>query len=267
MGSNSAIEWTDHTFNPWWGCAHVSPGCLNCYAEPLANRFAGAASGGRGLWGRRARRRFFPDRHWAAPLRWNRSARRRGEVVRVFCGSMCDWLEALDPEHPDGEELRWTRLRLARLIDETPHLRWLLLTKRPAALDWALGHAWPVGVPDHVWFGVTVENQDEAGRRLPPLLAAPVRRRFVSCEPLLGPVDLSWAVRDLDWVIGGCESGPAARTAAGGWFAALAAQCEGAGVPFFLKQQMIGGRLVKRPDLRWVQLPKELEANAKEPTM
>ena len=118
MGKDSRIEWTHHTFNPWWGCVKVSPAYKHCYAEGWAKRV------GLDVWGARAPRRFFSDAHWREPLKWNRGAETAGERRRVFCASMADVFEARDDLNP------W-RERLWQLIEATPFLDWLLLTKRP----------------------------------------------------------------------------------------------------------------------------------------
>lgn len=118
MARNSPIEWTHHTFNPWWGCAKVSPACAHCYAEKWARRV------GLSLWGEEVPRRFFGDRHWREPIVWNAEAQRAGCKRRVFCASMADVFEP-------RKELEPWRLRLWSLIECTPWLDWLLLTKRP----------------------------------------------------------------------------------------------------------------------------------------
>jgi hypothetical protein len=117
MGKDSKIAWTHHTFSPWWGCSHVSPGCVRCYAEVWAKRT------GHDVWGAKGDRRTFPEKHWREPLAWNAAAQRAGERRRVFCASMADVFEdhpALPPE----------RAKLWPLIEATPNLDWLLLTKR-----------------------------------------------------------------------------------------------------------------------------------------
>src|SRR4051794_39657198 len=118
MAKNSKIEWTDHTFNPWWGCTKVSPGCKYCYAETWSRRV------GHDLWGPRGDRRELSDSYWRQPIAWNAEAKRIRERKRVFCASMADVFE-------DRRDLDDHRVRLWRLIAETPHLDWLLLTKRP----------------------------------------------------------------------------------------------------------------------------------------
>src|SRR6266568_918004 len=115
MSANSSIEWTDHTFNPWWGCVKVSPGCEHCYAELLSNRY------GHRVWGpaKTTARRMFGDAHWLEPLVWNDAAEREGKRKRVFCASMADVFE---PHHGIVQ----ARIRLFDLIAATPWLDWLL---------------------------------------------------------------------------------------------------------------------------------------------
>jgi len=210
MGKNSSIEWTHHTFNPWWGCDKVSPACKNCYAEAWAKRV------GASLWGANAPRRFFGDNHWQQPILWNRHAQRLGRRARVFCASMADVFE----ERADVEV---ARERLWQLVDQTPWLDWLLLTKRPHVV--ASIAPWREQWPENVWLGTTVENQRWARKRIPHLLSTSAKRRFLSCEPLLGHVDLTcFAIRgELHWVIAGGESGAFARPTHPDWFRSLRA--------------------------------------------
>jgi protein gp37 len=191
MGENTKIEWADHTFNPWIGCTRVSPACDHCYAEKLATARLGVG------WGPHAERRRTAESTWRQPLAWNRKAQREGKRARVFCASLADVFDNAVPE--EWREDLWA------LIFDTPSLDWLLLTKRPQNIAKMLppafmtsAHPWPW---PNVWLGTTVENQAEADRRIPHLLAVPAARRFLSCEPLLGPVNLS------GWLPGesGCE--------------------------------------------------------------
>lgn len=228
MGKNSQIEWTHHTFNPWWGCTKVSPACTHCYAETWAKRV------GADVWGSESERRFFTDKHWLEPLKWDAAARQEGQRKRVFCASMADVFESrsdLDPE----------RKKLWQIILKTPWLDWLLLTKRPENI--ARMTPWKREWPVNVWLGTTVENQEFAATRLPHLLKYPVRHRFLSCEPLLGPLDLSsWTTNRADnlypinWVIAGGESGPNARPMLPGWARKLRDHCQSAKIPFHFKQ-------------------------------
>jgi protein gp37 len=247
MGFQSGIQWTDHTFNPWWGCQRVSPGCEHCYAESFAKRI-GHGARLPVIWGppATAERKFFGDAHWAEPLQWNAWAARDARRARVFCASMADVFE-------DRVELTPYRARLAGLIRRTPHLDWLLLTKRPenAARLWAgawsdawdgsdsLGFEWA----PNIWLGTTVEDQRRAYERIPELISVPACVRFLSCEPLLEAVNLARACplnalhpHLIDWVIVGGESGPRAREFRASWARDLIAQCRSARVAVFMKQ-------------------------------
>lgn len=306
MAENTKIEWTHHSFNPWEGCAKVSPGCKNCYAEAQHNFLyssLGKDNGPGTCWGVKAPRLGRSDDYWAQPLKWNEEAKKRGVRLRVFCASMADVFEeqspasaahagstAMVPTGPETKRLVYLiniqeeRFRLFALIHQTPHLDWLLLTKRPdnilpvlAALgrktnnrsassvfgnwlrDWEDGSP-----PANVWLGTSVENQATANERIPHLLKAPSAIRFLSCEPLLGPVDLQNIVLEgtagikpaiaipaltgwyggindnvrtkINWVIVGGESGHGARPIHPDWALALRDQCERAKVAFFFKQ-------------------------------
>lgn len=222
MGERSKIEWTHHTFNPWWGCVKVSEACKNCYAEAWAKRT------GQSVWGINAPRRFFSDAHWAEPKKWNRRLEGTGCRERVFCASMADVFE----DRPDLVE---SRARLWRLIAETPNLDWLLLTKRPENILRFLPEDWGLGWPN-VWLGTTVELQKRADENLPHLVNAPAVVRFISAEPLLGDLDLRPYLPHLHWVITGGESGPKARPASPTWFRNIHLQCMEAEVAFHFKQ-------------------------------
>ena len=258
---DSKIEWTDHTFNLWIGCTKVSPGCANCYAASLDHRW------GHDSWGPGKLRRRTSADYWTQPLTWDRAAawntrdaeacgRDPGPRPRVFCASLADWLD-------DEAPTEW----LADLIDiirRTPHLNWLLLTKRPQ--NWkeritavSRGEPGVVGqiagwwldgtAPANVWIGTTVENNEYANRRIDKLISIPARVRFLSVEPMLEPVDLAHAcfngadsfgaMPGLHWVICGGESGPGARPMNIEWARDLRDQCARAGVAFFMKQ--LGG--------------------------
>lgn len=222
MGENSKIEWTTHTFNPWWGCTKVSEACKHCYAEAWAKRV------GQDVWGPKAGRRFFGATQWAQPLRWNQAAEGDGPRPRVFCASMADVME-------DREELAAERAKLWPLIEATPNLDWLLLTKRPQNVKRLVG--WGAHWPSNVWLGTTVELQARAEELLPHLETIPAAVRFISAEPLLGPLSLGrWLGSTINWVITGGESGPKARPASPAWFRSILSQCEAAEVPFHFKQ-------------------------------
>src|SRR5579883_685663 len=226
MAKNSHIEWTHHTFNPWWGCTKVSPACNNCYAEQWATRM------GHQIWGVGSPRRFFSDKHWKDPLVWNEEAASEGQRKRVFCASMADVFER-------RAELTESRSRLWALIGQTPWLDWLLLTKRPQNIGTMV--PWQNQWPENVWLGTTVENQFWAEKRLPLLLQHGAKVRFLSCEPLLGPIDLTkWASRSklypINWVIAGGESGHHARPMHPDWVTSLRDQCKAARIFFHFKQ-------------------------------
>ncbi len=233
MAENTKIEWTDHTFNPWEGCQKVGPGCDNCYAETRNARYAGGQAIN---WGPGAPRRRTSASNWALPLRWNAQAEafmaQHGRRQRVFCASLADVFD-------NAVDLSW-REELFQLIAATPNLDWLLLTKRignvPAMV--AIIQGW---MPPNVWLGATITNQTEAERDIPKLLEVPARVRFLSMEPLLGPVDIVPYIHcdvgnTVDWVIVGGESGPGARPMHPDWVRSLRDQCGAAGVPFLFKQ-------------------------------
>lgn len=236
MAANSNIEWTDHTFNPWIGCTKVSPGCDHCYAERREDQRLHRVRWGSGQPRHRTKT-------WGDPVRWNKQHEaffaEHGRRQRVFCASLADVFDnEVDPAWRD---------ELMGLIASTPNLDWLLLTKRIGNVERMLkASAWE-HLP-HVWLGATVVNQAEADRDIPKLLAVPARVRFLSIEPMLGPIDLHAVVvaeqgrqqigaqRGIDWVIAGGESGPKARPSHPDWFRSLRDQCAAAGVPFLFKQ-------------------------------
>ena len=265
--AETSIEWADYTHNPWIGCEKISAGCKNCYAS--VDTYARvSASRGLPLWGPGASRYRTSKANWAKPLAWTRKARKRRHAIeeangiaqrpRVFCASLADVFEGradLDPWRAD----------LWRLIEECDELDWLLLTKRPENVRGLVPPAWlsreyrmaqairaveaaPVGWPSHVWLGTSVENQEQADARIPHLLAVPAPVRFLSLEPLLGPVELTpYLIDDLarmgraprveiDWLIVGGESGPGARPCDVAWIRDLVRQGREADVAVFCKQ-------------------------------
>lgn len=279
MSENTKIEWCDSTFNPWIGCTKVGPGCDNCYAktewEDRRHRV---------VWGAGHDRT--RTKTWGDPVKWSKQAffmcqacGRRGTEAellatderecdchkylaqvrrRVFCASLADVFDnEVDPA--------W-RAELFALIAIIQNLDWLLLTKRignVAKMIEAPGMQ-KCGLPENVWLGATIVNQEEADRDIPKLLAVPAAKRFLSMEPLLGPVDIgllceNWSDdivmdpetgarecckacdftgigNDIDWVIVGGESGPGARPMHPDWARSLRDQCEAAGVPYLFKQ-------------------------------
>lgn len=215
MGTNTAIGWTGHTWNPWRGCTKVSPGCDNCYM------FAGQRRGG-----------LNPEQItrtgkalWRAPYKWNTEAAAEGRPHRVFT---CSWSDFL---HPDADA--W-RAEAWDVIRQTPYLDYQILTKRPGRIAYTLPADWGVGYPN-VWLGVSAESKDYLWR-IDTLRKIPARLRFLSLEPLLedlGTLDLS----GIGWVIVGGESGPGFRPMELAWAHSLLDQCVKAGIPLFFKQR------------------------------
>jgi protein gp37 len=226
MGESTGIQWCDHTFNPWLGCAKVSAECDHCYAERGSARIG--AQHGLKLW--QGDRYHTSQSYWDQPRRWNRAAKAAGVRRRVFCASYADVFEA-------REDLVMPRDRLIRLIEDTPALDWLLLTKRPenmTKLGW--GEEWP----DNVWAGTTVGVRDSLPRLM--LLAdVPVATRFVSFEPLLEDVGrvqaLARLLHTFAWTIIGGESGALARPMDLTWVTSLMDAADNAAkIPVFVKQ-------------------------------
>lgn len=294
---NSLIEWTTHTFNPWWGCMKVSEGCKNCYAAALDNRW----NGNDPHWGPNSERKPMSEEYWKKLAKWNTAAKLGGRVDKVFVASMADWAESNETlkHYPSQLMVHDARLRLFQAIAIYKNLNFLMLTKRidnvmpiieslHAPLfrhdtfedgnkeyladyreayylltNWLNGNP-----PENVWIGTSVENQDAADERIPELLKIPAKVRFLSCEPLLGPVDLTdiWVncpdcygsasipvegggvpcgrclnpyqgkVSGIQWLICGGESGHGARPMHPDWARSLRDECKRSGISFFFKQ-------------------------------
>lgn len=265
MSENTKIEWCDHSWSPWRGCTKVSAGCANCYAETLSKRNPAVL----GQWGKGKPRVL--AKNWSDPVKWNRryshsiyfEPRLPAYRATVF-PSLCDWLD-------DEVPIEWLA-RFLKLIHDTPNLTWLLLTKRPEnwesrisgavsnllqsggnpAAVWAgrwLKHGGQYS-PANVWIGTSVEDQTNADWRIPELLKIPAVGRFLSLEPLLGPVDAQMAFENfqalnpdlsrrsppVSWAIIGGESGHGARPCNVEWIRSLVAQGKHAGVATFVKQ-------------------------------
>lgn len=235
MGADSKIAWTDHTFNPWWGCLEHGPGCLNCYARALAKRY------GHDCWGASPRRQL-SEKYWNDPRRWNKAALASGIRARVFAGSMCDVMESLPAGHPSEEDIDLCRSDLWKLIEETPALDWLLCTKRPENYAKLLPARWlgtvhGKGLPPNVWLLASATNQAELVLATNALAEVPgARVRGISAEPLLGPVDVACLLHKPDWLILGAESGYHARRAPSRWFHESVGLAREAQVPVFVKQ-------------------------------
>ena len=252
MGDTTHIEWTDATWNPVTGCTRVSPGCVNCYidwAPPfrVEGRHFTDRDGNRShAIGATTGVRLHPDRlDW--PLR-----KRSWRGKRVFVCSLADLF------HDDVPDEYIARVFAVMAL--TPEVTYQVLTKRPARMRALLASgtfagmvwrdvddpSWPL---PNVWMGVTVEDQERADQRIPILLDTPAAVRWLSCEPLLGPVDLDATGMGVtgtsgpesrpsavDWVVAGGESGPNARPMHPSWARSLRDQCATAGVPFLFKQ-------------------------------
>ena len=239
MAELSKIEWCDSTFNPWTGCQAVSPACDHCYAEALEKRF-----GHTDRWGPHGTRVRTSTTYWKQPIKWNKQAEAYGIRRRVFCASLADVFDHKAPQE-------W-RTDLWRLINDTPHLDWLLLTKRPQNVCRMVPSSWGDGWPN-VWLGATVENAEEMIRRAHALASVPAAVVFWSVEPMLSAITLPNT--DLpDWIICGGESGPHKRpfdlTAA----RSLRDQCAANGIAFFFKQ--VDKVQPIPPDLMIRQFPK-----------
>jgi protein gp37 len=219
MGETTGISWTDATFNPWWGCTRVSPGCENCYAETFDKRVGGDH------WGPGKPRRVMSEHYWNEPRRWERKARQSGKRLRVFCASMAD---IFDVEGPADQ-----RHRLWDVIRETPHLTWQLLTKRAEGYKELL----PTDLMSdpRIWKGITAENQSYFDKRYREIADLP-GIRWISYEPALGPL-FDFGNRPFpDWIVFGGESGNHYRPVGQKWAEDCQQICAHLGIKFFMKQ-------------------------------
>lgn len=291
MSENTKIEWCDHSWSPWRGCTKVSPGCANCYADALATRFGPTW----GNWGKGKPRVL--AKNWGDPVKWNKAAGKAWSdrvVASVFTPldqpelapapyvrptvfpSLCDWLD-------EEVDAKWLA-EFLQLIRRTPNLTWLLLTKRPENFrtrlsevrELALARSWfelhgfvhhwldrlDTPPPANVWVGTSVEDQTRSDERIPALLSIPAVGRFISAEPLLGPIETGLTYYDgpqwdygsevVEWVIIGGESGPGSRPCKMDWIRSLASQCKAGGVPVFVKQ--LGAKPeIEAPSGGWMQ--------------
>ncbi len=208
----SRIEWTDKTWNPVRGCTKISPGCKHCYAATFAERFRGVPGNAyeQGFDLRVVPHMLDRPRQWKRP-------------VRIFVNSMSDLFHQDVPDE-----------YIARVFDvmrETPRHQYQLLTKRSARMAEVLEKT---GVPENVWCGVSVENGDYTSR-IADLMRVPAQIRFLSIEPLLGPID-DLPLDGIGWVIVGGESGHGARPMDPTWVRSIRDRCVDANVPFFFKQ-------------------------------
>ncbi len=221
MGEQTGISWTDHTFNSWWGCTKIAPGCDNCYADAFDKRTGGD------YWNPHMRSRRTSDANWRKIYKWNEQAKHEGRSRKVFCGSMMDWCDNAIPDS-------W-RDDLFRLIKETPFLDWQLLTKRATRIARCLPTDWTNGY-HNVWLGVTCENKEYGYPRIDCLRQMPAAVRFVSADPLLeGDMDDIY-LDGIDWLIIGGESGPGFRKMEEMWATDLLDSCDEQGVAVWFKQ-------------------------------
>ena len=259
MAQETNIAYCHHSWSPWWGCFKIRAGCQNCCARAFAKRC------GQDCWGLDPRR-MLSDAHWKEPLKWNRAAEKAGERRRVLV-SMCDPFEDLC-------ELQTEQLRFCDLIDDTPHLNWLLWTKRPERIDFL----WDDWLPRNVWLGVSCSIQKDFDEMVPILLQIPASVLAVSFEPLVEEVyttkiklrdrvllPLSGEIGTLDrgdtykhnsgigWGIVGGESGPKRREFKVKWAQRLHDDFKAAGVPFYMKQDshFRPGQQGRIPDELW----------------
>ena len=229
------IEWAQASWSPVTGCdpndGYQSEACTNCWARRMAHRL-------KGRYGYPADEPFrvtFHENRLNEPLRM-----RMGK--RIFVCSMGDLF------HNDVKT-EWI-YEIFRVMEQAPYHRFLLLTKRPKRMKQLINGVitgWEAKHRKHIWLGITAENQTRFIKRYPSLAEIDAKVRFLSTEPLLGPIAM-WGATP-DWVITGCESGPKRRPSDIQWFRYLRDQCAEAGVPFFLKQMEIGGKVVKMPKL------------------
>lgn len=258
MAEVTKIAWTHSTFNPWIGCTKIAPPCDNCYAAARDSRHLinGTTHWGPGV----ARHRTSPS-YWRQPLSWNKKAAASGEPWRVFSASQADVF--------DNEVQQEWRNDLFELISATPHLTWLLLTKRIGNVKEMLPADWGDGYPN-VWLGITVGSQNEVERDVPKLQNTKARIRWLSIEPQLGSISLRpiWReqtspredggftyadyplqglqsngcgfanVPKIDWVVNGGESRQSGKCRRYdiAWGRLLRAQCKQDGAAFFMKQ-------------------------------
>ncbi|WP_339064748.1 DUF5131 family protein [Teredinibacter turnerae] len=241
MADETGISWTDHTFNPWWGCTRIAPGCDNCYAAAFDKRAGG------NYWDVKVKPRLTRVENWKKVYRWNKQAEIENRRHRVFCGSMMDWC---DKDAPFA-----ARDALFQTIKQTPWLDWQLLTKRATRIAECLPDDWGDGY-DNVWLGVTCENEKYGYPRVDILKEIPAKIRFVSAEPLLGWLyGADKRLAGIDWLIIGGESGPGYREIVRDWAYDLVYLGREAGCAIWFKQwggntRDKGGCLVNGKELK-----------------
>lgn len=236
MADSTIIAWTNKTWNPWRGCAKVSPGCTNCYMFTAQSRYGRDPSV------------VVRTKTWRDPVKWQREASELGERWRVFTCSWSDWF------HRDADPWRdeaWA------LVKSCPNLDFQILTKRPERIERSLPLDWGRGYAN-VWLGVSVES-DRFVYRADVLRTIPATIRFISAEPLLGPLP-SLNLQGIDWLIVGGESGPGYRPMSEEWATDLLTKARANGTAYFFKQSAaprtemgieLNGRIIREyPEVR-----------------
>lgn len=246
MGKGSHIGWTDNTFNAWWGCRRYDEMCIYCYAERLDARYDK-----NGHWGNNDRK-MMSENYWKQPLAWNKEAEKNGIKTKVFCSSMADVFE-------DNDQVIEARNRLWKLIKQTPNLNWQILTKRYDRIAQFLPDDWNGGY-ENVWLGISVGLQKRVDEYLPTFIEIPAKTRFLSCEPLIGELDLTKYLKTgkIHQVITGGESGFGShpedknvkfryRECKIEWIEKIVSQCKETNTSIFVKQ--LGTHLAKTMNL------------------
>ena len=209
----TGISWTDATLNLVVGCTKISPGCKNCYAKAVTERWPGRFPEGFDNVTLKPERLHTPH-SWRKPR-------------RVFVNSMSDTFHEKVP--------RWYLKAMWRLFEDTPRHTYQILTKRPERME-AMFFQGILPVLPNVWLGVSAEDQKHWDERVPILVCTPAAVRFVSCEPLLGPIAIGLPIQTVDWIIVGGESGRNWRPMVPAWAEAIRDQCRASGIAFFYKQ-------------------------------
>ena len=244
MAQNSKIEWTHHTANLWHGCTKVHEGCDNCYAETLSKRW------GNDIWGNDKPRKEIKS-VWKDLAKYQKLAKEAGEMHRVFVGSMMDIFEKpMMLVDSKGFQLSYNtedvRQQFWKVVEQSPNLMFLLLTKRPSNINKYISESWKENPPSNVMFGTSPVNQETADKLIVQL-AKVKGKRFISVEPQLAKVDLTAIAIDgeiangrlmdwVDWVIQGGESGHHKRPFNLEWARQMRDDCKALNTPYFFKQ-------------------------------
>jgi len=236
MGQQTIISWTERTWNPWRGCTKISPGCKNCYMFTAQKRYG------------RDPAVVVRTKTWKDPARWQRRAATEGWRELVFTCSWSDWFhETADAWRDDA----W------QVVRSCPNMIFQILTKRPERIADHLPSDWRDGY-ENVWLGTSIETSEYTGRA-DMLRDVPAAVRFVSAEPLLGPLD-ELNLDGIDWLIVGGESGPGFRPMDHTWARVLRDRAIAAGVAFFFKQSAAARTEMgtSLDGVEWRQLPESL---------